>query len=243
MPWDFILLLALLGIVVPWHSAVQIRRLVRLPEISTAERLAVYGSTIAFQWLVALVALWRATARGFSLAALGLALPAPGRAAWLAAALSVALVAYQIVSLRRLARTPEERQGFSGLLIRRLFPQNRTETAAFVAVAATAAVCEEFLYRGFVLAALAGKSAARPLAGILGSALLFAVAHLYQGAAGVATTFVWGAGFAGAKVWTGSLVPTIVPHFLVDLTAGLLGPRLLARRPAAPPPAPSPRNS
>jgi CAAX protease family protein len=237
MPWDFILLLVLLGVVVPWHSAVQIRRLVRAPEISTGERLAVYGSTILFQWLVTLVALWRATARGFTLETLGVALPAPGRAAWLAAALSVALVAYQIVSLRRLARTPEERQGFVGLLMRRLFPHNRAERAAFILVAMTAALCEEFLYRGFVLGALAGKSAARPLLGIFGSAALFAVAHLYQGPAGVVTTFVWGAGFAAAKVWTGSLVPTIVPHFLVDFTAGLLGPYLLARRAAGAPPA------
>jgi len=230
MHWDFILLLALVGIVVPWHSAVQIRRLVRTSETTSSARLAVYATTIAFQWLVALVALWRTTARGFGPQALGVALPQPARAAWVAVALSAALVAHQLTSLRRLARLPEQRQGIAGLLIRRLFPQTRVEAFAFAALAATAAVCEEFLYRGFVLSALAGKSASRPLAGILGSAALFALAHLYQGPSGVATTFVWGAGFAGVRLWTGSLAPTILPHFLVDLAAGLAGPRLILGR-------------
>jgi CAAX protease family protein len=236
MPWDFILLFVLLGVVVPWHGAIQIRRLMRAPEIGTADRLAVYCSTIAFQWAIALIALWRATARGFTLAILGIALPFPARAAALAAALSLVLVAYQVASLRRLVRLPAGRQGFAGLLIRRLFPQSRVETALFIVVAATAGLCEEFLYRGFVFSALAGKATARPALAILGSAALFAAAHLYQGPTGIATTFLWGAGFAAAKLWTGSLLATIVPHILVDLVAGLAGPRWLLR--AGPSPGP-----
>jgi membrane protease YdiL (CAAX protease family) len=229
MPWDFILLFLLLGVVSPWHGAIQVRRLMRAPEITTADRLAVYASTIGFQWAIALVALWRAKARGFSFAMLGLALPSPGRAAGLAVVLSLVLVAYQLASLRKLARLPAERQGFAGLLIRRLFPQNHLEAAVFFAVTLTAGLCEEFLYRGFVLGALAGNAATRPALGIFGSAALFAVAHLYQGATGLVTTFIWGAGFAAAKVWTGSLLPTIVAHFFVDLVAGLAGPRLVSR--------------
>ncbi len=227
MPWDFILLFVLLGVVAPWHGAAQIRRLMRTPEVAPAERLAVYASTILFQWAISLVALWRARARGFTFAMLGLARPSPARAAWLAAALSLALVAYQFASLRRLARRPPAQQGFAGLLLRRLFPQTRGEAAVFLVVAATAALCEEFLYRGFVFSALAGKATAQPLLGIFGSAALFALAHLYQGAPGVATAFFWGAGFAVAKLWTGSLVPAILPHFLVDLVAGIAGPRLV----------------
>jgi membrane protease YdiL (CAAX protease family) len=62
------------------------------------------------------------------------------------------------------------------------------------------------------------------LAGILGSAGVFAVAHLYQGRRGLITTFVVGLLFGAIRAWTGSLLAPLIAHFVADITAGLLAP-------------------
>src|SRR6202022_3522019 len=74
MPWDFILILAALAILVPWRGPVRIRQLLSPPPISTGERAALYASTIGFQWLAAGIVFWRCAAHRYSGAQLGLAL-------------------------------------------------------------------------------------------------------------------------------------------------------------------------
>ena len=74
------------------------------------------------------------------------------------------------------------------------------------ALAVVPAVVEESMFRGFVTAAFA-KS---PLAAFLVPTLLFGAFHLEPTQA--AGTLVLGAGFALARLWTGSLVPGIVVH-------------------------------
>jgi membrane protease YdiL (CAAX protease family) len=43
----------------------------------------------------------------------------------------------------------------------------------------------------------------------------------------VTTTFFLGAVLAGVRTWTGSLAPCALVHFVIDLVAGLAGPRML----------------
>jgi len=232
VPWDFALILLVLGVLVPWRGAVRIRELLRQPALTTADRLAVYATTLAFQWLAVGVTLWRAAARGLTAEHLAAVLPDPARAGYAAIVLTVVLLANQVFSLRRLARLPPERQGVIGDLARKVMPQNLVESLAFTALACTVALCEELLYRGFVFAALydfAGQSV--PVA-ILGSSVFFALAHSYQGRRGLLATFLVGLLFAGVRAWTGSLAPCVVVHLAVDFYAGLAAPRLL-RAPAA----------
>jgi uncharacterized protein len=65
---------------------------------------------------------------------------------------------------------------------------------------------------------------------ILGAAIFFALAHLYQGRRGLVVTFFAGVIFSAVRAWTGTLIPTMVAHFVADLSVGLLAPKLLARR-------------
>ncbi|HEV1995766.1 MAG TPA: CPBP family intramembrane glutamic endopeptidase [Candidatus Acidoferrum sp.] len=247
MPWDFALLVLLLGVVVPWRSAVRMRQLLRLPATTSQQRLILYAGTMAAQWLLAGFALWRALAHGIAPRALGLALDYPASTLAITVPLCGMMAALQIYGLRRLARLPAGQQGYAGVLARKLMPQNPLEALAFVALAATVAVCEEFLYRGFLLAAFAGAIGAGAagaggdtlgaaaqaasgtliLAGAL-STLLFALGHLYQGVRGVVSTFVLGLVFCALRIATGSLVPCVAIHFGVDLVAGLAAPRLLS---------------
>lgn len=228
MPWDFLLLLVLLGVVLPWRSATEIRRLLRMPKLSTAGRLVVYASTIALQWIAVGVVYWRTNARGITPEQLGLAAADAPRVILAAVALTIALGLYQLLSLARLAKLPPERQGFEGELARKILPQNTAEMLTFLALTATVALCEEFLFRGFAFAALREASGGSLGAAIAGSSLLFAAAHAYQGARGMALTFGVGAIFAFVRDWTGSLIPTMVAHFFADLLAGVLAPCWLA---------------
>jgi membrane protease YdiL (CAAX protease family) len=240
MPWDFALLILMLGVVAPWRSVVRMRQLTRRSATTSPQRLVLYATTMAGQWLVAGVALWRALARGIPARSLGLALDNPGRTLAATAVLCVAFASAQIYGLRRLARLPVERQPSAAVLARKLMPQNSVESLAFVAVACTAGVCEEFIYRGFLLTALARAAGDVPGAMIFGvvlSTLLFAMAHLYQGARGVLSTFMLGLWFCALRFMTGSLVPGAAVHFGIDLVFGLAAPRLLAREKQQPSPA------
>ena len=58
MPWDFILILFVLGVLVPWRGAMRIKRLLAQPALTTSERLSLYASTIAFQWLIVAIVAW-----------------------------------------------------------------------------------------------------------------------------------------------------------------------------------------
>lgn len=230
MPWDFALILLVLGVFVPWRGAVRIREILARPRLDTADRLALYTSTIAFQWLAAGVVAWRCHAHGLTAQHLGLAFPEPALTATTTLALSLLLGANQFYSLRRLARMPPDRHGFLHQLARKVMPQNLLETLAFAALVATVSLCEEFLYRGFVFAVFQDALRDSLLLAALGSSAFFALAHIYQGRRGLVSTFVVGVVFAVARIFTGSLAPGIIAHFVGDLIAGLRAPRVLAER-------------
>lgn len=227
MPWDFVLILAVLGVLVPWRGAVRVRELLAAPALSTMDRLTIYASTIAMQWALAALVAWRCFAHGISLREVGIAVPYPGLTFAVTATLTLLLAAQQLFSLRALSRVPRAEQGFVGEMARKLLPQDSLEALAFVGLVVTVAVCEEFLYRGFVFIAFYRAFGDSAAAAIAGSALLFAAAHAYQGRRGIIVTFVVGLVFAGVRLWTGSLVAPMVAHLVTDLIAGLLAPRML----------------
>src|SRR5579864_5605678 len=106
MHWDYILILAILAVVVPWRSLGRIRDLLAGPELSSSERTLLYLSTIAFQWAAAAVILWRCLTHQLSWAALGVALPHPLRSLAVAVGLSAILVLNQVYAIRRVAALP-----------------------------------------------------------------------------------------------------------------------------------------
>jgi membrane protease YdiL (CAAX protease family) len=233
-PWDFLVILGVLGIVVPWRGKVRVRTLLARPSVEPAERIAMYGSTIAFQWIAATFTAWRCYVRGWDAARLGVTLDRSAFTIAVGVMLASFLALVQLGSLRQLARLPSgesEQASFVYQMARKLMPQSLMEALPFVALVCTVSLCEEFLFRGFafvVFESVGGGIAA----GIVGSAALFGIAHLYQGSRGVVTTSFLGLVFAGTRAYTHSLVPAILAHLVVDLMAGLLAPRMLLRRAA-----------
>ena len=224
MPWDFALILIFFAVAVPLLGRRRIRQLTRMPETSKRDRLRVYASTVAFQWFAVVVVLWRTTAHRIPLERLGISLPRPALTAVVSIVLAALVLANQLFSLRRLSTHPAEVKGALPQLAMKIFPQDSGERFAFLAVVVTVAVCEELIFRGFIQRVFETWAGGLALAGILGSAGIFAVAHLYQGRRGLLTTFVVGLLFAAIRAWTGSLLAPLVAHFIADITAGLLAP-------------------
>jgi len=227
MHWDFALILIFFATAVPLLGRRRIRQLMRMPETTKRNRLTLYASTVAFQWLAVAVVLWRANAHQIAFARLGIAAPRPALTAIVSIVLAALVLANQLFSLRRLATHPAEAQGVLPQLALKVFPQDSVERLAFFAVVITVAVCEELIFRGFAQRVFEVSSGGLIFAGILGSAALFAVAHLYQGRRGIITTFVVGLLFSGVRAWTGSLIAPLIAHFIADITAGFLAPSRL----------------
>ncbi len=224
IPWDFVLILAALGILIPWRGTIRIKQFLKRPELSTADRLSLYGSTIAFQWIIVALVAWRAYSRSMDLGELGLAVSDPWRTTGIAVGLTLLLCAIQFASLRRVVQMPASERGPVFQITEKIMPHSLTEILVFTALACTAGLSEEFLYRGFVFAVFVrmfANSALAVSAAAVMSSLWFAVAHLYQGQRGIITTFVVGMIFCAARIFGRSLFPPIAAHIGVDLVAGI----------------------
>jgi membrane protease YdiL (CAAX protease family) len=234
IPWDFILILIVLGVLVPWRGAVRIKRLLAQDALTTSQRLSLYASTIAFQWLLVAVIFWRSFSRHLSPIDLGLVVSGVWQTWSVTLVVTALLCVNQWAGVRKIARLPPDQRGFLFQFTQKIMPQTTTEAFAFVALACTAGLSEEFVYRGFVFAVFSrafADSAFAVFFALVVSSAWFAMAHLYQGRRGIITTFVVGTLFSTVRIWSGNLVPAIIGHIGVDLVAGLYAPRLLRTRP------------
>src|SRR5277367_1887042 len=226
MPWDFWLIFVVLGVLLPLRGRLRLQKLMVISQVGTRERLSLYASTIGFQWLAAAVVAWRAWARGLSFEELGLVVHGRWRILIVAIVGAATLGGLQWLNLRRMGRSPGKTREFMQALAERILPQSKAELLPYMGLAITAGLCEEFLYRGFAMAAL--SRAGLPAWGVvLLSSVLFGLAHLYQGRGGLLSTLVIGTVFGTARIAYDGMVPAMVWHFAVDAVAGVAGPKYL----------------
>ncbi|HTZ99399.1 MAG TPA: CPBP family intramembrane glutamic endopeptidase [Candidatus Aquilonibacter sp.] len=103
-----------------------------------------------------------------------------------------------------------------------LIPSTTQERLLWVPVAISAGVCEEIVFRGWLLSALHGQAGLSGVALIAVAAAIFGLAHVYQRTTGVILTAFAGAVFCVVYVATGSLLVPIVIHCAVDLRFALM---------------------
>lgn len=184
-----------------------------------SHRNAVYLSSAGFHWLLAGVAVWAGLASGFGTDGLGLVALAPS--AVLAWSVGTMLVLVAIVLAGRALGLRESP------LLACLLPRTGKEKLGFAALAVSAGVCEEVVFRGFLVAALTAATGSVWVAAPL-AAGAFGILHAYQRATGVARAAVLGFLLTVPFLATGSLIPSIIAHVGLDLFAGLwLGRRLV----------------
>jgi membrane protease YdiL (CAAX protease family) len=226
MPWDIALIFFVLGVILPWRGRARLKKLLAMPQVCTMERLVLYASTIGFQWLAVAVVAWRAWVHGYTAEQLGLTIHGKTRIMIVSFVGAAAIATLQWLNLRRMGRLPVKARGPLQAIAERILPQSTIELLPFLALAITAGICEEFLYRGFALAVLAHLGSPVWVAVII-SSILFGLAHLYQGRGGFFSTLVVGTVFGVGRIANDSLIPVIFWHGAVDLVAGVAGPRYL----------------
>jgi membrane protease YdiL (CAAX protease family) len=231
MPWDFWLIFLFLSIVLPWRGRERMRHFLARSEVSGRERIRLYVSTILFQWLLATMVAWRAVARGLTVPQLGLANGPMGSTVLLTLIGATLIAAAHWMNLRRLAASNHPAAERLRAMAARLFPRSATETVFFTILAVTAGICEEFIFRGFVIAALFGAGLSNWTAVIV-SSLMFGAAHLYQGKGGSASTGLLGILFASVRIAYHSIFPVVIWHAVLDVVAGIAGARYFATRTA-----------
>ncbi len=214
----------LVGLVLPAVAALSVRyRKEHL--FDEAGKIRLYWTSLANLWVVAgLVAgVWIWQGRG--LERLGLALPDWNATAGLVAAVFALLVAFdtwlQIRNRDALERTRERWRRDTPFM-----PATRREFAHYVAPAISASVCEEVLFRGYLIRYLQSRLEGAAFATALSialPALVFGVAHLYQGLWGAAKVVLLAVAFGWIFVLTSSLFVPMSLHALVDLAMGALG--------------------
>jgi len=229
MPWDFWLIFLFLGVVVPWRGHARLRKLLQRPAIDTIERLTLYAATMAFQWLLAGVVAWRAVVRGVTATELGLTGYHTLQVAIVSILGAIILGGLQWLNLRRVSNLEGPAPDLMRNLASRILPHSPVELLPFFALAVTAGMCEEFLYRGFAMAALSRAGLATWLV-VLVTAILFGLAHAYQGRGGIVATSALGVVFGLARISYLSLAPVMVWHTAVDLVAGIAGPKYLLQK-------------
>ncbi len=104
-----------------------------------------------------------------------------------------------------------------------LIPRTRREKGYFTATALAAGVCEEIVFRGFLLYLLGRifpELSLFLLAALAG--IGFGAAHFYQGVKGVIKTGLLGILFGFLYISTGSLYLCMAVHFLFDISAAFL---------------------
>jgi len=232
MPWDFWLIFFFLSVLLPWRGGQRMRHLMALANVTGRDRIRLYLSTILFQWLLTAMVAWRAFARGLTRQDLALTGGFVSSIMLLTLAGAILIAGAHWMNLRRMARSNHPAIESLRALGRRLFPHSAIELVFYIILALTAGLCEEFIFRGFVMAALfrAGLSNWEV---ILFSSVMFGVAHLYQGKSGSLGTGILGALFAAVRIAYHSLLPVVVWHAVLDIVAGIVGARYLEETPAA----------
>jgi len=197
----------------------------RQSEIFALPRIKLYISAVVSQWILAALGIVVLLVTSMSFGDVGLRLVSlPEVFLWIGVLTGVSLAALGlVVFLEGRGWWPPEPK-----MVCALIPQTRTEKYwAVLVIAPTAALCEEFLYRGLLLAVLSQWSRSPGWGAVLSSAA-FGMAHMYQGSIGIARAALLGGLLAIPVLRLGTILPSMASHFLIDAVALVwLGPKMI----------------
>lgn len=187
---------------------------------SGALRLRFYRWVITYAWLTcaaAAIALGPAWPSAFHQ-------PSPTwvRNGFASGTVACTLAAFLFLNFRvglRAARSAKARQVLTRALfsVRFFLPVSRQERRWFAAISLTAGICEEFLYRGYLMQLLHSSLGLTVLVSFLISAAAFGLAHLYQGIRGMLQTALAGVVFGLLALLSRGLWLPMTIHALLDL--------------------------
>jgi len=196
-------------------------------------RARLYRNSVVPQWVFSgcIIALWAFRGRPWAALMLG---PSTLRRLGIALAFAALIFGLLWQQRRALFRRPNWPE-----LVRRslghadpLVPRTKGEHRGAILVAVTAGICEELLFRGFVMWYFLAFWPATRLGlifAIAATSILFGFGHIYLGARQVGTSAIGGLLFAAVAGVAGSLLPAMMLHAALDLNSFDLGYRALSK--------------
>lgn len=221
-------ILAFLLIVVwPVWDHIEMKRLKQ--STASSAKVDSYRRIIVVEWLATAVAVAAvaptnlAIIRGAALPGLttGLSKISPAFAAGLVIGLVIGMLALLLLRMRRSRSQQPSPQSWGRDALKRIaffLPVSSRERLWFALACVTAGICEEILYRGFLIGYLHSLPWGLTLqAALILSSVVFGVLHNSQGILGVFSIGVIGFLFGLLFFYTGNLIVPIVLHTLIDL--------------------------
>ncbi len=135
------------------------------------------------------------------------------------------VIVFLILAGHLLGENPHAKKAFQIMM-----PRGALEMCLWVLLSISAGFCEEFIFRGYLqkqFFALTGNNAVA----IAAQALVFGVAHGYQGVKGMISITLYGALFGILAMMRKSLRPGMIQHSLQDASAGIALSLLAKYRP------------
>jgi uncharacterized protein len=153
----------------------------------------------------------------------------------LAVAIAVCVVA--LLPLLSMRFKPSMKREYSDAVAKSefafLMPETDIERRYFTAISFSAGVCEEIIFRSFMVWYFASFFGFSAIVAFLLASVLFGIGHKYQGLAGVIKTGVIGMVMGLLYFTTGSLFVPMILHALIDLAVVFLyRPELVANGPS-----------
>ncbi len=222
---DHILVLVF-GLVLPFFSG--IRGSEKLGNIyfdePTRRKFFISNSLLLWFFTGVVMLIWWLYARPFSL--MGFRKIEPGWVPWALTGVMVAAyvtdLIYSVFSPEALKKTHEQWESSVPFL-----PEYYRELPAYTFMCITAGVCEEILFRGFMVTYFIDPmQTGFPWMAAVFPAVLFSLAHFYQGYKAMFKIFFLSLLFALIFIFSKSLVLVVVIHFLVDFVGGIAAIRM-----------------
>lgn len=222
---DHILVL-LLGLVLPFFSG--IRGSEQMKDIyfdeRTRKRFYISNSLVLWVLTAVVVGIWLWNER--ELALMGFRPIESNMVTWILtaamASLYIADITFSIYSPQELQKTFDQWDSNVPFL-----PESPRELPAYTLMCLSAGICEEILYRGFLVTYFIDPMQdGFPLVAALAPAILFSLAHFYQGYKAMFKIFLLSLLFALIFMFSKSLIIVIIIHFLIDLVGGIMAMRM-----------------
>jgi len=227
--WDGWLLTLILAGLVPFHGVLAYGRLKMVRGvIPTRRKLRLYGTIVMMEWGLVAAALAVAHHHGLGPRDLGETLADPRWTLAVTVLGLLGLLALTGFNVHQIRHASREELEATVQRARKFVPVGRTQGAAFAGVSLTAGICEELLYRGW-LVSFCGALFGSIWIGMVAAAVLFGAGHAYQGRQGIVATGFLGLLFGTMFVLVKSLVPGQVIHAAIDIVNGILAGRVVKR--------------
>jgi membrane protease YdiL (CAAX protease family) len=216
-----------------WHTALFVVVIVSFAALSARTqgqmiahrgRVTVYLLTLAWEYLLVGYILWGARKKGVTLREIvGGRWKSPENllidvaiafAFWMVAAGTLAALSFAL-GLASPSQVAQARKQLGALL-----PQSGLEMVLWLVLSATAGFCEEIMFRGYLQQQFRAATRSTAAAIVL-QAVIFGIAHAYQGGRRIILIAVYGALFGMLAAWRKSLRPGMIGHAMQDSFSGI----------------------